>query len=327
VVRAAVKAVGIAAALGLGLLVAGCVALYRPDIPYEQLDTRYASPESRWEALPGGVRMHYRDQGRADGPVIVLVHGFAASLHTWEPWVRELGDAYRVVSVDLPGFGLTRTPPDYRLGPTSYVDALEAFAAARGLERFTLAGNSMGGAAAWQYALAHPERLQALVLVDAAGWPAQAGEEDEGPLVFKLLGTPVGRALLRDLDSTALTRSGLKSAIVDDALVTDSMVRRYTDLSRAPGRRALILATMESRRAAPASRERLAALRTPTLVMTGEEDNLVPAAHARLFAEAIPGARLVAYPGVGHIPMEEIPARSAADVRAFLQPIVGTGAR
>lgn len=321
--RAALRAAGWSVLAAVGLLLAGCLALHRGDIPYEELNARYASSESRWADLPGGVQMHYRDQGRPDGPVLVLVHGFSASLHTWEPWVRELGGDYRVVSLDLPGFGLTRTPSGFRIGPDTYVQSLEAFAKAQGLERFALAGNSMGGAAAWNYALAHPERLDALILVDAAGWPEQAGEEDEDPLVFKLLRHPLGRALLRDLDTTAFVRSGLRRAIVDDALVTDAMVRRYTDMSRAPGRRAMILATMQSPRSAPATRERLAAIRTPTLVMTGEEDALIPAAHARLFADAIPGATLVAYPNVGHIPMEEIPARSAADVRTFLRTVQG----
>jgi pimeloyl-ACP methyl ester carboxylesterase len=312
---AAVLAVTVAGVVGLAA--AGWLSLRRGDIPFDALEARYASADSRFVDLPGGVRMHYRDQGRPAGPVLVLVHGFGASLHTWEPWVRELGHDHRVISLDLPGYGLTRTPPSWRARSDSFVVALEQFAAAKSLDRFALAGSSMGGAAAWNYALAHPGRLSALILVDAAGWPQAEADEGDSPLLFRVLSHPLGRALLRDLDATALTRQGLESAVVDSTLITDAMVRRYTDLSRAPGRRAQIL-DPTGERTPDATPERLAAIRTPTLVMTGEQDAIVPAAHARRFAKAIPGAQLVAYENVGHLPQEEVPARSAADVRAFL---------
>ncbi len=302
---------------GLAIVaVAGCVSLHRGDIGFDDLDARYASADSRFLDLPDGVRLHYRDQGPRDAPALVLVHGFGASLHTWEPWVAELTKDHRVVSLDLPGFGLTRTPGGWRRAPDSHEAAIHALADALALDRFALAGNSMGGRAAWAYALAHPDRLDALILVNAAGWP----QEDRGggtPLIFRLLSNPVGRALLRDLDATSLTRDGLRSAFADDAQVTDAMVRRYTDMSRAPGRRAQIL-DPSGGMPAPATPEQLATIRTPTLVMVGEVDGVIPAAQSRRFAGAIPGARLIEYPAIGHIPMEEIPAKSAADVRAFL---------
>lgn len=294
--------------------VAGCVTLYRGDIAYDALDARYASADSRYLDLPDGVRLHYRDQGPRDAPALILVHGFGASLHTWEPWVAELSRDHRVVSLDLPGYGLSRTDPTWRRGSDAHEQAIHALADALDLRTFALAGNSMGGAAAWRYALAHPERLDGLILVNAAGWPQPSSGGT--PLIFKLLSHPIGRALLRDLDPTSLTKDGLKSAFADDALVTDAMVRRYVDMSRAPGRRAQILS--DSAEGEPATPERLATIPTPTLVMVGEADGVIPAAQSRRFAEAIPGAQLITYPGVGHLPMEEIPARSAQDVRAFL---------
>jgi pimeloyl-ACP methyl ester carboxylesterase len=202
-----------------------------------------------------------------------------------------------LISVDLPGFGLTRAPETFRIGSEAYVTALEQFAEARGLDRFTLIGSSMGGAAAWQYTLAHPERLEALVLVAAAGWRRSSEERSgDGPVIFRILSNPLGAAVTRDLDSTAFTAQGLRAAVVNDLLITPAMVRRYVDMSRAPGRRAQILESMNGERAEYATPERLAAIRTPTLVMTGELDAIVPAAHARRFAAAIPGATLIAYP-------------------------------
>ena len=87
------------------ILAAGWMALRRGDIPYDTLETIYASDASEFITLSDGLKLHYRDEGQADGPVLVLVHGFAASLHTWEPWVARLSDTYRLVSIDLPGMG------------------------------------------------------------------------------------------------------------------------------------------------------------------------------------------------------------------------------
>ena len=92
------------------ILFAGWMTLKRDDIPYEQLEAVYANADSRYLAFDDGMRVHFRDVGPRDAPAIVLVHGFSASLHTWEPWVARLGDEYRVISVDLPGHGLTRAP-------------------------------------------------------------------------------------------------------------------------------------------------------------------------------------------------------------------------
>ena len=297
-------------------LLAACA---KPDIPWETLETRYASPASRFMDLPGGVRVHYRDQGRADGPAVILVHGFAASLHAWEPWVARLSADYRVISLDLPGYGLTRVPDGYAAGTEGAVAAVDALATRLGVRRFVLGGNSMGGAVAWNYALAHPERLRGLVLVDAAGFPTE-GQRRGSPGIFKLLANPAGRAVLKRVDPRPMVERGLKQAYLDPALVTPALVDRYSDMSRAPGRREMMLSGMSGARqpAAPATFARIA---VPTLVMTGEEDALIPAAAARGLAGAIPGARLVAYPGVGHVPMEQIPERSAADLRAFLETL------
>lgn len=323
--RKTLKIAGLAAAAAVLLALGGCLTLHRGDIPYAELEARYASADSRFVQLPSGVRMHYREQGAPDAPVLLLVHGFAASLHTWEPWVRELGRDHRVVSVDLPGSGLTRTPEGFALGSEAYVTAIEQFARARGLTRFALAGNSMGGAAAWSYALAHPERLDALVLVNAAGFPSETGRRSGGgPVVFQIMRNPLGRALLRDVDTTAMARQGLHSAFVDDAAVTPAMVTRFVELSRAPGRRDQILDGMGAPRAEANVVQRLGAIRTPTLVLVGEQDAVIPAAQSRRFADTIPAARLILYPGVGHVPQEEIPARSAADVRAFLAAVTAS---
>lgn len=302
-------------------LVAGYLALLRADIPYAKLEAKYASPASRFMDLPGGLRVHYRDEGDPKAPPVVMVHGYSASLQAWEPWVASLGRDYRVVSLDLPGHGLTRAPAGYAASIDGYADIVDAVAQRLKLAPYVVVGNSMGGACAWDDALRHGAHVRALVLVDAAGWPSKA-RRDDGPLIFKLMASPLTRPFIRDIESRPLVRDGLKDAYLDPALVTPALVDRYVELSRAPGHRAILL-SIQDRPGAPVTAETFKAIKVPTLVMHGERDKLIPLADGRGFAGAIPGARLVTYRGVGHVPMEQIPDRSAADLKTFLNGLGG----
>jgi pimeloyl-ACP methyl ester carboxylesterase len=297
------------------MALSGCLA---SDIPYPTLEARYASPASRYMDLPGALRVHYRDEGPRDAPAVVLAHGFSASLHAWEPWVARLGGEYRIITLDLPGHGLTRAPSDFKASTTASVAVVDQLTRQLGVDRFVIGGNSMGGGVAWNYALAHPDRVRGLILVDAAGWPDPDRNREGAPLVFKLLGNPVGRMILRNADPGLMAEKGLKQAYGDDRLVTPQLVTRYVELARAPGHRA-ILTSGRGAPARPVTPDTFKAIRAPTLVMTGEKDALIPAAHARGFASAIPGAKLVTYPEGGHVPMEQLPDQTAADVRAFLR--------
>lgn len=311
--------IGLVAILGAGAY----FTFRRGDIPYETLAATYESAASRYAELPGGIRMHYRDEGPPNGPPLLLIHGFSASLHTWEPWVERLGDDFRIISIDLPGHGLTRAPAGYAASIEAFRDAVHAFAVQQGLEHFALAGSSMGGNVAWEYALANPEQVDALILVDASGWEDTRAEATDEPQVFKLLRNPLLGPLLRDLDNTRLVRGGLEASFADTSLVTDAMVERYAELSRAPGHRDILLQmSLGFRSRNYATPERLAALDMPVLILTGDTDRLVPPAHARQFNEAIRGSQLVTFQATGHIPQEERPEESATAVREFLTQVV-----
>ncbi len=117
--------------------------------------------------MKNGARAHFRIQGNPDGRTLVLLHGFGVNLETWEPWVKELSGEYRLISVDQPGHGLTQAPAEYLPTMPAFVDFVDEFAGAIGLTRFTVGGNSMGGVMAWGLALRHPDRVDALMLVDA----------------------------------------------------------------------------------------------------------------------------------------------------------------
>ncbi|MBS0393644.1 MAG: alpha/beta hydrolase [Proteobacteria bacterium] len=297
------------------LLAAAWLWLRGPDIPYAALEARYGGPGSEYVEVPGGLTLHYRADGDPSRPVVVLLHGFGDAFTSWDGWVPVLAAKWRVLSLDLPGHGLTRAPEGYRASAEGHVEAVERFATALGLTRFALAGNSMGGGVAWQYALAHPAQLSALVLVDAAGWPSPPPKEL--PLAFRILQYRAGRWLLAHIDNRPLIEEGLRRDVVDPAVITPALVDRWAAFQRAPGHREILMSTALGS-FATASEERLRAIGVPTLVLHGESDPLIPVASGRRFATAIPGARLVTYPGVGHLPQIEIPARSAADVAAFL---------
>jgi pimeloyl-ACP methyl ester carboxylesterase len=307
--------------LGLAVLLAGAyLALRRPDIPFKTLEAKYANSASRYLDLPSGVHMHYRDQGNAKGPVLVLVHGFSASLHTWEPWVGLLGGQYRIITLDLPGHGLTRAPADYQPSIDAYADLVAQATARLNAPRFVLAGNSMGGGVAWNLATRYPERLNGLVLVDSAGWPHE-GANARTPLAFKLLRFPIARALGQQLDTSPIVAAGLKDAFHNKALVDQAMIDRYVELGRGEGHRALIMRLQTGRKPMTVDQAKalLGTIKIPTLVMHGQDDALIPVADGKALAGTIPGASLILYPDTGHIPMEEKAAQSAADLDAWLK--------
>lgn len=291
--------------------------LRAPDLPAADLEARFATPEDHYLDLGDGLRLHYRDQGppgRPDAPVLVLLHGYGDAYSTWEGWAAELRAGHRVISLDLPGHGLTAAPQGTVLEREALARLVLQFAEALKLPPFVLAGNSMGGGVAWQAALLAPTSLRGLVLVDAAGWPMPASTPS---LAFRILAHPWGRAVLERIDNRPLIRQGLTAQVGNKALITDELVDRWALYQRYPGHRPILMS------AAPGANgevtaQRLASLHLPALVLHGEIDPILPLEHSRRFAAAIAGAELIVYPGVGHLPQREIPQRSAADVAAFV---------
>ncbi len=293
--------------------------IYERDLSVEELAADYGGPASHFVDLPGAT-VHYRDQG--SGPTLLLLHGFGSSLHTWDGWVAELGDAFRLVRLDLPGFGLTgpfaqrtnhvgaRLPRDYHA--ERYVELLGAFLDQLDVDRCSIAGNSMGGFFAWRYALHDPARVDRLVLIDAAGYPDMPGGS-----TVKVAEMPVVKDLMTRFTPRFLFARALREAYADDSKITDDLVDRHYRLAlRAGNRQALVdrLAVAGDNLQA----ERIPEVRTPTLVMWGEDDVWIPVRFARRFHQDLPSSVLEIYPGVGHVPMEEAPARTARDARAFL---------
>lgn len=292
------------------LLLALAAWLYAPDKPRAELEARYAGPPSTFvEVL--GVRLHVRDTGPRDAPALLLLHGFGASLHTWDALAARLDGTRRVIRMDLPGFGLTGPDPTRDYSDARSHAVLLALMDRLGVARADVAGHSMGGRIAWTLAAAHPERVGRLVLMAPDGFASAGFDYGRAPKVPPLL------RLLPYVMPTFLLRASLVPAYGDPAFVTDAMVARYRDMLLAPGVRQAIL----DRTAGQVLRDPvplLRGIRAPVLLLWGARDAMIPARNARDYLAALPNARLVEYPGVGHVLHEEAADRVAADMQGFL---------
>ena len=297
------------AALAVLVLVA-VVAMYRADVPLEELTARYAAPPSQLLEIDG-MRVHVRDEG--SGPPLLLLHGTASSLHTWDGWVRELSDTRRTIRVDLAGFGLTGPAPDGDYRVERQARLVLALLDRLGVARTDIAGNSLGGRVALTLALAHPERVRKLVLLDAAGVA-----EIPPPRLFQMARNPVVKRVLLHVTPKFFVRQNLEEVYGDPAKVTDDLVTRYHAMALRAGTRAALVARLNGPRD-PLLVDRLGELHLPVLILWGEKDRWIPLAQGQALARGIAGAELRVYSGVGHVPMEEIPEQTARDADAFLQ--------
>lgn len=307
-------------ALGL-LLLATAVALAisrAPDRAPETLVARWAPAPSDFIEVRGQM-VHVRDVGpRQDPAPLVLIHGTGASLHTWEGWVRQLQPHRRVVTFDLPGFGLTGpfagsyARDDYR-GDTYARFVLDLLDHLK-IPQAVLGGNSLGGEVAWRVASLAPARVHSLVLVDAVG---PDFEPVSVPVGFILAKVPVLNRVLDHLLAREIVAASLANVYGDPRRISGELVDRYFELTLREGnRRALRLRLQQFVRGEHA--ERIATLTQPTLLLWGGRDRLVPPSVGQDFQARIRGSRLVMIDELGHVPQEEDPVRSFEPVRAFL---------
>ena len=303
------------------MLTALVLALSRaPDRPVNTLVARWAPPPSDFIDVRGMV-VHLRDEGPRDDPQpIVLLHGTSASLHTWEGWVRLLKGQRRVISFDMPGFGLTGPfageypPEDYRGDAYArfVLDLLDVLKLQN--TPVVLGGNSLGGEVAWRVAALAPARVAALVLVDASG---PAFEPQAVPLGFMLARLPLVGTLSQWWLPREVISASVASVYGDPARIKPDLVDRYFELTLREGnRRALALRVRQLQLGEDDAR--LDAIKQPTLILWGERDRLIPPAVGQVFERRIQGSQRVQLPGLGHVPQEEDPAASVAPVKAFL---------
>ena len=294
--------------LGLGGLAACAVT---PDLPRERLEARYLADPGDMVAL-AGTALHVRESGPQGAQAVVMLHGLASSLHTWQGWAEAMTPEFRVIRLDLPGSGLS--PPD---AGGSYADErsvglLLALLDQRGVARADIIGNSIGGRIAWRFAAAHPERVRRLVLVSPDGFASAGFQYDEAPDV------PLVMQAMRYVLPRWALRPNIEAAYAEPEALSEAVLDRYHDLLRAPGARAAMIERMSQ----TVLRDPVPMLRgidAPVLLLWGAQDRLIPVANAQDYLAALPDARLVTLPGLGHVPQEEDAAASVVPVLEFLR--------
>lgn len=304
------------ATLSLG----GFAALHwTPDRSVAELQARWALPPSTFVEIDG-MRVHLRDEGPRDEQTpIVLIHGTSSSLHTWDGWADELQRSRRVIRFDLPGFGLTGPAPHGDYGIRRYAEFVIRLLDQLGIERATLAGNSLGGNIAWMTAALAPERVEGLILISASGY---AVSSNSVPIGFRIASIPLLNTAMQSVLPRSLVRSSVENVFGDPAKVTDEIVDRYFDLATRSGNRAAMVKRFTQ--LSPGSdTDLIRGITQPTLILWGARDQLIPLAAGKQFATDIPNNRFIVFDELGHIPQEEEPARSLQPVLSFLdEPVM-----
>jgi len=230
--------------------------------------------------------------------------------------VKSVAGRRRTISVDLPGFGMTGPNPKNQYNFVFYNEFIDSLCAKLGVRTFTLVGNSMGGAIAWNYDIKHPGRLDKLVLIDAAGYPQT---KEKGSLGFLIASTPVVNNLLLYFTPKVLVRKSLETIYFDQNLITDAQVERFHDIVVREGNRAAALEIFKGSFGKPLGKT--SEVKTPTLILWGEFDHVIDVGNADRFNQDIPGSKKVIFPNVGHVPMEEIPGKIADELLKFVDSI------
>jgi pimeloyl-ACP methyl ester carboxylesterase len=298
------------------LAVIGAVFLFgHRDIPLRELKAKYTNSASAFISVDG-MEVHFRDEGnRAAAVPIVLLHGTASSLHTFEEWAGALKQSNRVIRLDLPAYGLTGPFPDRNYSMAHYTAFLRDFLAALNVSQCVLAGNSLGGQIAWNFALEQPGTVQKLILLDAAGYPASAKSV---PIAFSIGRTPVLNKILTYITPRFIVKSSVENVYFDKSKVTDALVTRYYELTLREGNRQAFVDRFRFS-GSSTTYQHITRITQPTLLLWGAKDLLIPVENAYKFQKDLPNSTLVVLSNVGHTPMEESPAESLEPVLAFLK--------
>ena len=295
----------------------GVYLTWAPDKPVEALKPRWATAPSQFVTVQG-MQVHLRDEGPRDDPLpIVLLHGTSASLHTWEGWAEALRGKRRVIRFDLPGFALTGPNPQNDYSIEQYVQFVTAVVDQLGVQKFVLGGNSLGGQIAWATALALPQRVNSLVLVDASGYPLESATTPiDIPLGFQLARFSIFQPLVENTLPRGLVEKSVKAVYGDPSKVTPPLVDLYYDMTLRTGNRAALVRRIEQ--GYNGNTHDLPQIKVPTLLLWGGRDRLIPLEFGERFARDIGGSKLVVFDDLGHVPHEEDPARTVAEVKTFL---------
>jgi len=308
------KIIKISVILLLTIIALVCILFGYKDIPMDELKAKYSNEESQFIAMDG-MDVHYNDVGNPlDSLPIVLIHGTGSSLHTFDVWTEELKGNRRIIRMDIPAFGLTGTMPERDYSIKNYVTFIQHFLDKIGVQKCILAGNSLGGQIAWNFTAEYPNRVQSLILIDAAGYPI---DSKSIPIAFLFARLPVVNKMLSFITPKFMARSSVENVYADKSKVTDELANRYFELTlRAGNRQALVDRLTGNEDFSTLSK--IKNIKQPTLILWGENDLLIPVSNAYNFQKDLSNDTLVIMKNVGHVPMEESPKESLAILKNFI---------
>ncbi len=287
------------------------VLLWRPDLKKSYLEDKYGQESSQFLNIDG-ARIHLRDTGNPNGPTIIFIHGFGASLHTWEDWSRGLEQEFRVIRFDLPGFGLTGpdTKVDYSDDRTNQLllklmDTLH-------VKKADVIGNSIGGRIAWYFAAKNPDRVEKLVLISPDGFESPGLNYNTKPEIPAYLDS------INFIFPQFLFKQNLEMAYTNKSVLSDQLFERYYELALYPGNRQAMLDRMRQTVLQDPALF-LKDIRCPILLLWGEKDAMIPIKNAQDYLALIPQAKLQTLTKLGHLPQEEDPRYSLPYLVSFLK--------
>jgi pimeloyl-ACP methyl ester carboxylesterase len=297
--------------LGAAILALALLGLWTPDLERAELAKRYGAPPAQSIAVDG-LTVYYKDSGPKNAPVLLFLHGFGSSLQTWDDWSAKLDPQYRVIRLDLPGFGLTGAHPAQDYSEATDVAILTHFVDKLGLNQFSVIGHSMGGKMAWALAASQPERVQALVLMAPDGFPEL---KDIGSKPYEV---PAIMGLIQYFLPKYFVQKSIEPAFADPQMLNEALVNRYYDMLRAPGVRGAIL-DRSNQTIYTDPVPRLKKIKAPTLLLWGEQDQMIPSSNAQSYAVVLRHSSTVVVPKLGHLLQEEQPDTGLAAVMQFLE--------
>ena len=297
--------------LGAAILALALLGLWTPDLERAELAKRYGAPPAQSIAVDG-LTVYYKDSGPKNAPVLLFLHGFGSSLQTWDDWSAKLDPQYRVIRLDLPGFGLTGAHPAQDYSEATDVAILTHFVDKLGLNQFSVIGHSMGGKMAWSLAASQPDRVQALVLMAPDGFPEV---KDIGSKPYEV---PAIMGLIQYFLPKYLVQKSMEPAFADPHMLNEALVNRYYDMLRAPGVRGAIL-DRSNQTIYTDPVPRLQKIRAPTLLLWGEQDQMIPSSNAQSYAGVLLNSSTIVVPKLGHLLQEEQPDTGLAALKQFLE--------
>lgn len=296
----------------ISILLVLFIIYFQPDKSLDELKPLYVNTESEFMPLMG-MNVHYRDQGNPNDSVpLVLIHGTSSSLHTFEEVVKRLDKKRRVITLDMPAFGLTGPNATNEYSFKYYSQFLDSFLTKLQIPLCDIGGNSLGGGISWQFTTYFPEKVRKLILIDATGYPVM---NVKGSLGFKIASTPVINNVMLFITPKALVSASLKGIYQDPNIINQEQIDRFHNMAIAKGNRKALLAIFKN--GLEQEPDKIKTIQKPTLIIWGDKDGLIPVQNAYLFNKDIKGSKLAILNNIGHVPMEEDPAKTAELINEF----------